>query len=234
MKDIVGMINVPAGAGKDSWLRCWDIMADATTRFGMNESLYRRQKVAYAAKAKREGWAYAGLWDSPNPIFWDKTKYRKVFHETVKLHGRGPNYRKYKGFNSPRYANVTVLEDIEIGGVQLETHINVHLAAFNNNKVPNDLVRDWHNDSLLILQRLIQAAINKGHDVWVYGDFNIPGPVKFKINGARYELVKAQGIDKIFHFVPAKEGGAKVQYEAHELKAPTDHKHGLVARPIRG
>lgn len=226
----IGMINVPSKVGRDAWQKCWMIMMQACVVFGMNETLYPNMKAVYAAIAKKNGWAYAGLWDSPNPIFWDKSKFRKHWHKTVKLH-RARRGLRYPGFRSARFANCTVLTSLS---TKLKTlHINVHLAAFNNDKVPNEWVQRMHERSLAKIEELVQAGLDQGIDVYLYGDFNIHELLKFKGVKGRYEIIKGRGVDKMYHFRPLKEGqksGAKFEHDTLELDAPTDHKHGIVAK----
>lgn len=229
MKKSVGMINVPAGAGADDTRKCWHIMEAKCDRFGVNEVLYAWQKALYLVIARKNGYGVAGIRHSPNPVFFDKSLYRKTFQRTVKLHDRGPNFKKDPGFNEARYANVVVL--VEKGNQLTETHINIHLAAFNRNKVPDAWVFAKHRESLALIRELVEAGLKKG-DVWLYGDFNIHELLTFdNIDGGRVEGIKPRGVDKVYHFAKGEQG-VKVKHKAIELPAPTDHKHGIYARRV--
>lgn len=221
----VGMINVPAGVGRRAWNKCFTIMAGACIIFGVNEALYRRMKVVYATAAKLNSFGYAGLWNSPNPIFWDKKEFRKVAAKTIKLHeGRKS---KYKGFNSARFMNVVIVKRRRNN--RKLAILCVHLAAFNNNKVPNEQVRLWHAQSLAMIEKALQSAIDQNLEVWLIGDFNFGEYYEFAVRGAKLDFVKGNGIDKMYHFYPEHLPDVD-HYEFEPIVAPTDHKHGWVAR----
>ncbi len=221
----VGMINVPADVGPNAWTECFEIMSNHADVFGINEAINRPQKELYSQLAHDANYGAAGLWSSPNPIFYDRAIFNRLDQRTVTLHGRGPRYSEYPGFNDARFANVVLLQNRKTK-VQA-TYINVHLAAYNPYKVPGDWVADKHRESLEIIEMLVDKSLNDG-DVSLFGDFNIGDPIKFpKFKGVKTDWVKKVGIDKIVRFSNSP------KYQLKTFKAPTDHRRGYVAKPIK-
>jgi hypothetical protein len=213
--------------GVKNWRRCWYVMAARTSVFGTNETLTRSIKLTYQVLARKNGWRVAGLWRSPNPIFYKRSDWRHVSTDVVTLHGRGPNYRSHAGYNERRYANITVLEDRHSDALK-HVHINVHLVA-DSRYAPAPWVRRARASSLRQLQDIVAAHVGAGRVVWLYGDMNIGSPF---LVARGFHWIKATGVDKIGIAVPH---GYRLLDEDFTLhRAPTDHKDGVIAHVVLG
>lgn len=226
----VGVINVPLKVGEDKWVVCFFKMAGASDVFGINEALNKKAKSTYAKLAKSIGYGSSGLWTSPNPIFWNRKFYRKIRQNTVQLHGRGPNYSKFPGFNDARYANTVILESKLDKSRTM--YINVHLAANNANKVPTSWVNAQQKESIRKIKAIVNESLQAGMDVWLEGDFNIKDTLEFKTRYGNVEQIRPKGLDKIYHFTPNRL--PVVDHKVRGVVAPTDHKRGWVASPKNG
>lgn len=215
----VAVINVPISVGQDAWEKCWHATAARSGLFGINENLSRAQRVTYRRLADEHGWRRFGT-ESPNPVMWKRGTYRLVTGQVVKLHGRGPRYRSWPGFNAPRFATDVTLAPLVQDGRTLGV-INTHWVP-RGPKVPS-WWRTWARArSKRLVARMVSAHVRAGHDVIVMGDFNISEPFRL-ISGLRW--LAGTGVDKI----GAAPASRIVSGSARHYRAPTDHGSGVVA-----
>lgn len=222
----LGVINVPVKVGARSWAKCWTVMANHTSVFGINESLSRRQRAVYAARCLRRGWGQYGLRNSPNPIFWDRDVWTKVkgSGRIVKLHGPGPWAHSWPGYNGSRYATVIVLQR---RSGQQHAIINTHLVP-NGHKVPAVWREQVRGDSFKQLAELVDDLTTFGLVVWLLGDMNVTTPFDM---GDRFRWIRGKGIDKLGVSLPDHIRITDAGFELIALpEHVTDHKHGLTAR----
>lgn len=226
----VSTINVPWKVGSAAWAECLRRSVTPGVDFiGMNEVFTRQQKSVLAKEMGHHMLAEAGLFTGPNPLFFCSKKYGLVESRNVLLHGRGPQYRTWPGFNERRYANDCALRDKRTGeeiGV-----IVTHLVPQPGKKVQKAWRAVVMYRSRLRLNRLIKRHLRVGrNEVWVLGDTNEPGD---KPNLYRVKWVRPEGIDKIGLALRKQKGTAKVRMVRNIdwalYQAPTDHKHGLRA-----
>lgn len=225
MYERVAMINVPTSAGRANWIRCFNLTAKRAGVFGINETLTKSAKQTYKTWAWLCGFKFYGLNQGPNPIFWKKKNWHFVDGAHVHLHGRGPRYRQWSGFNDDRYMTVVVLQKKNQKGKPFgpkHCFLFTHWAATNPNKVPTDWVEEKRRDSIEHAQYFIDLALERGMIVWFSGDTNFTGDIDF---GPRFKWIKGGGIDKVGVGVPK---GIRLVKSSFELyPAPTDHDDGI-------
>lgn len=222
------MINVPTKVGPLNWARCFIKTSNRAGVFGINETFSRAAKRTYMALAKARGFGYYGVKQGPNPIFWNKKYWRFVEAKHVKIHGKGPNYRAWPGFNDDRYMTILVLQRVGEKGNPVgppQAFLFTHWAAFGgNHKVPTKWVNARQAESIEFARGIIELGLDKGMIVWFSGDTNHGGAIDF---GKNFHWVKPLGIDKIGVALPK---GVKLEHKSVSLfDAPTDHNHGIAS-----
>lgn len=219
----VGWINVPSKVGARAWARCWMLMRVHATVFGINETFMKSCKRVYAGLARVNGFGQYGLRQGPNPIFYSRRVWKFVEADHVQLHGKGPNSKKWPGFNDERYLTILVLER-RLKRRQGARHafLFTHWAAFGgNDKVPNKWVNDRHSECIDYVHDIIELGLSKGYIVHFSGDTNMGEPIKLH---PKMKMLKNKGIDKYGVAFPPE-----FEFESGDLtefNAPTDHKHG--------
>lgn len=219
---IAGVINIPVKVGARAWRRCFGLMARSCGIFGVNECLSQNQRALYIKLVRRLGLGQYGVRISPNPIFWDKTKYRFVSGRQIRLHGAGDSAkaRRWPGFNAARYTTEVVLEVIATG--QEIVVFNTHWAP-DGKKVPRWWLIRARRASKKALNSRIAYHTAQGRDTLVMGDFNVFRP--FILGVVRW--LRGKGVDKIGIALSRMR---LVRYRVRLIPAPTDHKHGIVVR----
>ena len=218
----MALVNVPVKVGARAWRRCWLVMARRSSVLVVNESLSRRQRAVYLALALARGWGQYGTRTSPNPIFYSRRVWRFAAGRVHQLHGTGPWFEQWPGYNGAR--DVTILiADHRRSGLRCAI-LGTHLVS-EGSKVPDgwrDLVRTTSKDTL---RTLVQGLMADGCVVLLAGDMNIRDPFPL---GPGFTWVRGDGIDKVGVGVPP---GVELGHTAWRLvAAPTDHKHGVTAR----
>ena len=213
----VAIINITVGAGQANWEKAFLAAAARSEIFGVNECLTQKQRETYRRLAKKAGLSHYGT-GTPNPIFWDRSKYGFVRANTYKLHGAGPN-RRYPGFNAERYATVVILEHIETG--EEITIICTHWVP-RGKKVPEWWRRLAREKSRVKIANIARNHMKDRRKVILIGDLNVAGAYEI-ITRAKY--IVSSGVDKIVVFPERKVKKAKVQ----RFDAPVDHGGGVSA-----
>lgn len=217
----VGTINVPEKVGPQAWERCFEEIAERAELFGLQESLSDHQRDTYLDLAREHALRQFGLMKGPNPVFSDPKVWRRLYGSVYRLHGRGPRFRAWPGYNEARYATVTVHEHVTAGGPQV-TVVDAHLVP-RGRKVPAWWRKRARRRSLRILADIVRRHVARGRLVVVLGDFNmdelpdLPG----------VHWLHGKGVDKIGVAVPDGWGIAAADVET--FPAPTDHRRGVVA-----
>lgn len=224
MKISIGMINVPTKMGTRGYEECYERTSARCDIFGMNEVFARFAKRTVIQESRQHGNAQWGTGRGPNPLFWDETKYRKRWASQHLLHGRGPRYAQYPGFNERRKATVVVLEDLMDTSNPDTTVINTHLLALASRKIGMVWGRRARKRSLRLIRDIVREHLEAGRIVILMGDMNMRLP--FWVN-RRFTWVRGRGIDKIGIAVP--KGYRVVKKEFSLFAAPTDHQHGVEA-----
>lgn len=217
-----GLINIPIKKGARAWLRCWVIMALRCSVLVVNESLSPRQRRVYRAAARARGWGQFGLQAGPNPVFFSRLKWRKLAGSVVELHGPGPWVEQWPGYNSGREVTVAALQHRR-SGLRL-VMLGTHLVS-DGDKNPVDWRAQVRETSKTTLEQLVQGFRDDGSIVVLAGDMNIRAPFPL---GPRFQWIRGEGIDKVGVALPA---GVDLEHSGWRLvTAPTDHKHGVIAR----
>lgn len=221
----VGVINVPRKVGPVNWSRCWKTMADRTSVFGVNETLSPAVKALYLTLAAARGYGSFGVRRSPNPIFYRKSRWRRVHGHVYKLHGpsQGQLGFKYPGFNAARYMTLTILHQRRKPDALKHVFINVHWVP--NAKVDPVWAADARKTSIEKAREVVDQYVRAGYAVWLMGDTNIGG--EFDL-GPRFHWLRGRGIDKVGVALPPHVHVGSV--DVRLTPAPTDHKHGVVAK----
>lgn len=215
-----GSINIPTSAGPRNATKAWNIIASETSVFGTQEALYPHIKGLELLAMRRAGWKQYGLYRSPNPIFWDPEVWQFVDGGVTRLHGRGPNFRRYPGFNASRKNTWVTLHHRETDHVV--TFINVHWVP-QGPKVPESFRQFARARSLGTTTRQVNRFRDEGHHVVVFGDTNIPDKIFL---GPRPVWLKRTGVDKMVFFLGGVDG--EVHTRIKMVPAPVDHKDGIV------
>lgn len=218
----LGVINIPYKVGPAAWEKCWTETADRAEVFGVNESFTKAQRRLYLRLAKEAGYGQYGTRVTPNPVFWDRSKWRRVEASVYEIHGRGPLFRLFPGFNESRYVTEVVLRhrrrQREI--VVLNTH-----WVPEGRKVTAAFRDKARAESKAMVARLMRKHVAAGREVFLVGDLNIHASFVLPVLGFRW--ARAVGVDKVGVAVPLDR--EVVRAEADTFPAPTDHKHGVVA-----
>lgn len=219
-----GIINVPTKVGPANWATCFNLMADQAPVFGLNEAKHPNAKGTYRALARGRNLGVYGLRQGPNPVFWDRERFRRTASAHHRLHVRGESAlaRRWPGFNDARYVTEVVLRDRQ----DKTTHAVLcsHWVP-NGGKVPNAW-RAWARaEAKRGVKRLAKAHLAQGRTVWFLGDTNIKEPFRFG-GRRRFRWLKGEGIDKVGLWVPA--GTTVTNARGKTFPAPTDHHRGVV------
>lgn len=225
----VAFMNIPTKVGWRAWRANFRALDERGQVFGINEAGARRAKALYAVLAKRRRLGYFGLWIGPNPIFWDRRRYRLHSAAQVKLHGRAPGWRslRWPGFNAARYVTVVVLEPLD--GGPLETYLNWHWVA------PGPKVDEkWRARMREISDRKVTEIIEHhraaGRIVVGFGDINLRDAPDL---GGHVIWLREQGVDVLCIALPdgvqLATTVARARAQVDVFEADTDHKHGVSA-----
>lgn len=219
----LAVTNIPTKVGEKSWARCFELMADKADIFGINEAGSKKAKALYLRLAQKHGLGQYGTRVGPNPVFWNKGKYRRVSSRQHRLHGAGTGRlaRRYPGYNSARFCTEVVLAPVA-GGPQV--------AVLNTHLVPNGRKNSlrWRlaarRVALVEIRELVRKHREAGRVVVLMGDMNIALPF-FVVRGWRW--LRGRGIDKVGVLTTKDRAVTKVAVTAYP--APTDHKRGISA-----
>lgn len=219
-------INIPSSVGKNAWEKCFALGMQYGDIVGINEAFHPVAKDLYLEMAAEKGYGQYGLRQGGNPIFWDQLLYRFISGRVRRIHGTGPMYRSWPGFNDARFMTIVVLRPFGMGSDDSRdiTVINTHWVP-NGNKVPEDWREKMRQRSIRKLTRVVRRHQQRGRVVVVLGDLNMHSA--FHIHPS-FTWVRGEGVDKIGYAVPDWfiQGGS----DFREFKAPTDHRHGVAAR----
>lgn len=223
----IAFINVPTGIGPSGWRGCWNAASNRAPVIGFNEILTRSAKDSMLRWAKSDKYSQYGIRQCPNPIFWKKRRWRKVYGHVHKIHSAGTGYRArhWPGFNGPRFINEVVLQ--RRGKKRQIAVLNTHWVP-RGPKVPARWRKEMRKESKRLLRELTRKHLNEGRDVYVIGDLNLPGKIKMPdlFKWLVYKFVDKAGIG-----VPA--GRRLLSARGTTFPAPTDHKHGGVLGIVR-
>jgi len=211
-------INIPIKVGATNWAWCWLGAYSYGAIFGVNESLTKKQRDVYADRmaGSPQPVAQFGLRQTPNPVFWRKERFQRIYGKIHKLHkaGTGPLAKKYPGYNAARYVTEVVLRQ-RVDGREFAV-LNTHLVP-NGPKVDKTWRKKARRKSKRDLRQLVRKHKKAGRGVIVMGDMNLYKPFKMPPG---FKWIRKFGIDKI---------GSTVPGNASLFAAPTDHKHGVKA-----
>lgn len=219
----VGCINIPTGAGRGAWERAFLAVMARSDIFGLNEAFNSEAKRIYAQLAQEHGYGHYALGETGNPIFWDRSKYVFVDGEVRTLHGRGPSYDEWPGFNESRELSVVLLRPRGSRNGDGDEFVvaNTHLVP-NGNKVLDWWRTKVRTKSRIELRRLVKDAIEEEMPCYLMGDMNIHRPF---LIARGFRWIKGKGIDKVGLALPKKFKRGKAKFS--EFAAPIDHKHGV-------
>lgn len=219
----VGCINIPTSVGKSAWERCFIAALTRSDVFGVNEAFHPAAKDLYDRLCKRHEYGHVGLAKTGNPIFWNKAKYTLVDSGDEEIHGRGPGYDEWPGFNDARGFTWAILRPkgaLKGDGEDFMV-INTHL-------VPNGpKVVDWWRvkvraQSWKVLREVIKAAVHQGLPCFLLGDMNVSAAVPIS---RLFRWIKGVGIDKVGLGLPPEMKRGECTFVLYA--APTDHHHGV-------
>lgn len=225
---LVACMNIPTKVGAKAWAINFRNLADRADIFGINEAGNLRAKRLYLRLARRLGYGCYGLFSGPNPVFWDRRKYRRYSAIQVRLHGaaRGRLARLWPGFNSPRFMTVVVLKPL--AGGPLVAFVNLHFVA-PGPKVDDRWRARMRDLSIERLTAIVEHHMDLGRVVVVAGDTNIKHPIRMPEG---FLWLRPTGVDKLGVGVT----GARVHLDRARaitstvaFPAITDHKHGISA-----
>lgn len=220
----VAVCNVPISVGAKAWRECFTETAKRGDIFGINESFDDDQRDVFIDEARERRLRQFGVRKSPNPVFSNPRVWRRRHGSVYKLHGRGPLYHVWRGFNEARYATVTVNKPAPRRKGPVVTFVAPHLVP----RGPK--VRGWwrnrvRNRSLKILADIIKAHVKRGRVVVIAGDFNMDDAPD--LPGVRWLVGATHGVDKIG--VACPDGWRLGATSTYRFPAPTDHKSGVAA-----
>lgn len=219
----VAVCNVPISVGAKAWRECFTETAKRGDIFGINEAHSPRQKATYRRQAKRRRLRKYGL-SGANPLFNDPDRWRRVHQGQHRLHGRGPLWRRWPGFNAARSATVAVYRSTGFERVPDVTVINTHLVP-RGPKVPGPWRDRARRRAVARIARLTAQHVARHRVVVVMGDFNMDDAPA--IPGVRWLVGARHGVDKIGVAVP--KGWRIAERTTQRFPAPTDHKSGVAA-----
>lgn len=219
--------NVPSKVGAANWARCWKATAQQAPVFGLNEAFL--SKAVYAQLARKNNYGIAGLAKSPNPVFWDRHRIKRIKSRVVQIHPRGTSLlaRRYPGLNDARYATDVTLLDKK-SGVEFGV-ICSHWVVGPGRKLP-PLWQQWaRREAKRKIRRLIKAHLKAGRPVWFIGDTNVRVRLAPLVKD-RFRWVKNKDIDKSGVGIPPNAN--VTHYAWKNFDAPTDHRNGGVRSTV--
>ena len=221
-------VNIPSKVGVNGAVSCW---SDATSRAPVAafvEIFTSSQKNTLLRLANRDGYGQYGIRQCPNPIFWKKSRWEKVFGKVTKIHGpnTGKKAKLFPGFNAARYENLVVLRTRKTG--REIAVVCTHWAA----NAPLKVDKKWRTqkiaESKAHLRATVRAQTALGRDVYVMGDFNLNGEFTMPAN---FVWVASNKIDKIG--VGVGVGRYYLDGDYRYFPTRTDHRHGGVLAKIK-
>lgn len=215
----VGVINVPRSVGPKAWEECFAKTAARSDMFGINECLTRKQRRLYARLAREHRLSPFALWRGPNPVFYGR-RWTKIAGSQHRLHGRGPMFFRWPGFNAPRYATVALYRYNT--AVPRVAHVHTHLVP-RGPKVPEWWRAYARRKSIRKLARIINRHRAENRVVVVTGDFNMTHAPDLPA----VTWVADSGVDKIG--VACPRGWTITAESTARFRAPTDHGAGIAA-----
>lgn len=219
----VSLVNIPRKVGSAGWLDCITKAFDRGEFTVVNESKpdSPRAKLYRHVSEQRNRHAF-GLNVSPNPVFADAGAWVRISGQVKRLHGRGPYFLRWPGFNERRYVTACGYRHRQLGDtIPKVVVLGTHLVP--RQKVPAWWRKRVRRKSDAILRHLTAAHTAAGRIVVIAGDMNddqppaIPGVTWFR-----------GGVDWIGVAVPR--GVTLTANDAKLFLARTDHKHGLAVR----
>lgn len=218
----VGVINIPTKVGPNAWRKCWEEAADRCGIFGVNEAFHPKAKALYLELAKEHGYGQYGTRRGPNPIYFNRKRWRRVSGTVHKIHGRGNLFARWPGFNEARYVTDLVL--VPRGRPDaLEVAVLCTHWVPNGRKVSGSFRDKARVQSRLFVERLVREHQAAGRIVYLIGDTNIAKPFTLGIRG--FQWIRGKGIDKVGVAVPKGYVLGKTSVDVFD--APTDHRHGV-------
>lgn len=218
----VGVINIPTKVGPTAWLDCWTLTADRCGIFGVNEVFHPNAKALYLELAKEHGYSQYGTRGGPNPVFFDRKRWRRVSGRLHRIHGRGDRFGRWPGFNESRYVTDVVLARRRRPGAPEVAVLCTHWVP-NGRKVTAIFRAAARRQSKKLVEQLMREHQAAGRIVYVIGDTNIART--FKLRGRGFEWIRGKGIDKVGVAVPRRFVVGKTSVDVFD--APTDHHHGV-------
>lgn len=213
----VAFTNVPTKIGAKAWRDCLRLMTlQGNDVIGMCEILTKAQKRVLMAEALDAGYGGYG-WQGPNPVLWDTRAWWFAVGGHYKLHGVGPQHRRWPGYNAARYMTAVALNPRD-GGIGV-TALCAHFAP-RGRKVRTWWRKHVHKVATVKLARKAYEQRDLGRIVVIMGDFNSATPPV--IPGVHWVQ---SGVDMIGILLPA--GVTLDEAKRIVFRAPTDHKHGL-------
>lgn len=215
----VSLVNIPRKVGPAGWLDCIKKAFDHGDLTVVNESKPGSPRAKlYERVADDRNRSVCGLFGSPNPLFADREKWQRVSGQVKRLHGRGPYFPRWPGFNEARYVTAAAYRARGMGSVPMLVLLGTHLVP--RQKVPKWWRKRARRKSDALLSHLVDVHTTAGRIVVVAGDMNddeppaIPGVTWFRA-----------GVDWIGVAVPR--GVTLVGHDRVAFEARTDHQHGL-------
>lgn len=219
----LAVINIPAKVGRAAWKQCFEQTAARAEIFGINETFTIRQRRLYRRLAKTLGLLFFALFIGPNPIFYDRSEWRRVAGSQHRLHGRGPRWRTWPGFNAARYATAAVFDRRDDLDLPWVTVINTHWVP-RGPKVPAWWRERARKAAIAKVEAIIDRHLAIGRIVVLMGDLNMgKAPELDHIRWIRDDA----GVDELGIALP--DGWHIVNIDAARYAAPTDHGHGTHA-----
>lgn len=214
----VSLVNIPRKVGPVGWADCLEKAFARGDFTVVNESKPRTARARlYSRMAVAEGRSVFGLDGSPNPVFARAREWRRKSGQVKRLHGRGPYFPRWPGFNERRYVTAASYEHADLA-VPRVVVLGTHLVP--RQKVPQWWRKRARRKSDRLLAHLVAIHTAAGRIVVIAGDMNDDHPPF--IRGVVW--VRA-GVDYIGIAVPR--GVTLTACESETVAARTDHKHVL-------
>ncbi len=225
MRVKIGCINIPTSVGQESWRDCFEAASSRSEVFGVNEVLSDSAKRIYSSMSEEKRYGHYGLAQGPNPIFWDRSHYTIGDSGTEDIHGRGPFYSRWPGFNEARQLTWVILRPRGSSEADRDEFmvVNTHWVP-NGTKVPNAWRLLVRAQSKRALRKVVRGSMRDGMPCFVVGDMNIYE--EFRVI-RRFEWIRGVGIDKVGLALPKRLTRGDCSFDMYP--APTDHKRGVAA-----
>lgn len=179
-----------------------------------------KQRNEYHRLAKRDGFKQVGLWRTPNPIFFRKTRWIVTARARYRLHKKDTSAlgKKYPGYGAARWLTVAAAKPRR-GGPKTG-FLNMHWVA-EGKKTDPDFRKKARAQSTRVVNDKIGNQLRLSRIAVVGGDTNEPGSKNPVLRDLKWYH---SGVDKIGLAVP-KSRTVRNQ-NGSPFKAPTDHKYG--------